>query len=58
VGFIKETMALPVVDFPQPDSPTIPKVSPSYTEKEIPSTAFTGFLCFFVMHNIPLGRKP
>jgi len=34
-------MALPVVVFPQPDSPTKPKVSPLYISKEIPSTAFT-----------------
>ena len=31
----------PVVDFPQPDSPTRPSVSPRSTEKEIPDTACT-----------------
>ena len=34
-------MARPVVDFPQPDSPTSPSVSPSITSSEIPETAFT-----------------
>ena len=34
-------MALPVVDLPQPDSPTIPRVSPFLTSKDTPSTAFT-----------------
>src|SRR5436305_14531907 len=28
-------------DFPEPDSPTIPSVSPCFTSKLIPSTAFT-----------------
>ena len=32
---------LPVVDFPQPLSPTKPKVSPCWREKFIPSTAWT-----------------
>ena len=38
-----ETLGIvrPAVDFPQPDSPTIPKVSPLFSWKEIPSTAFT-----------------
>ena len=30
-----------VTDLPQPDSPTIPSVRPSSTEKETPSTACT-----------------
>jgi hypothetical protein len=30
-----------VIDFPEPDSPTIPRVSPRRTEKLAPSTAFT-----------------
>ena len=30
-----------VTDFPQPDSPTMPSVLPSATEKETPSTAWT-----------------
>ena len=30
-----------VTDFPEPDSPTIPMVSPRFREKETPSTAFT-----------------
>ncbi len=28
-----------VTDFPEPDSPTIPKTSPLYMSNEIPSTA-------------------
>ncbi len=32
-------MALPVVDLPQPDSPTSPSVSPRATSKLIPLTA-------------------
>src|SRR5215216_6044177 len=34
-------MVLPVVDFPQPDSPTRPSVSPRSTSKLTPSTART-----------------
>ncbi len=34
-------MARPVVDFPQPDSPTSPRVSPLSTSKLMPETAFT-----------------
>ena len=30
-----------IVDFPQPDSPTTPSVSPCRTVKLIPSTALT-----------------
>src|SRR5687768_10804701 len=33
--------ARPVVDLPQPDSPTSPRVSPRRTVKLMPSTAFT-----------------
>src|SRR6266511_5850866 len=35
------------VDFPQPDSPTIPSVSPGLTLKEMPSTAFTEAISFW-----------
>ena len=34
------------VDLPQPDSPTIPSVSPDLTEKLTPSTALTAPICF------------
>ena len=34
-------MARPVVDLPEPDSPTKPYVSPGMILNEIPSTAFT-----------------
>ena len=34
-------MALPVVDFPQPDSPTRPRVSPSFTSRLTLDTAWT-----------------
>ena len=30
-----------VTDFPEPDSPTMPKISPFYISNEILSTAFT-----------------
>src|SRR5438477_5092563 len=30
-----------LTDFPDPDSPTIPRVSPGWTEYETPSTALT-----------------
>jgi hypothetical protein len=35
------------VDFPQPDSPTIPSVSPFRRPKETPSTAFTEAISFW-----------
>ena len=34
------------VDLPQPDSPTMPSVSPSRTLRLTPSTAFTAPICF------------
>jgi hypothetical protein len=37
------------VDFPQPDSPTIPSVSPRRSVKLTPSTAFTDATCFWKM---------
>jgi len=39
-------ITLPNVDFPHPDSPTNPKVSPSKTLKLISSTALTIFFLF------------
>src|ERR1700712_4735860 len=42
VGSMSFVTARPVVDLPQPDSPTSPRVSPSCTTNETPSTAFTG----------------
>src|SRR5699024_10672771 len=39
-------MARPVVDFPQPLSPTIPRVSPFRMEKVTSSTAFTSPIFF------------
>ncbi len=41
VGSISRRMQRPVVDFPQPDSPTSPSVSPRSTEKLTPETAWT-----------------
>ena len=35
-------MALESVDFPQPDSPTRPSVSPAFKVSDTPSTARTG----------------
>ena len=37
------------VDFPQPDSPTMPSVSPSLIVKLTPSTAFTEAISFWKM---------
>ncbi len=41
VGCSRRMMARPVVDLPQPDSPTSPRVSPFTTLNDTPSTAFT-----------------
>jgi hypothetical protein len=41
VGGGSWTMALPVVDLPQPDSPTRPRVSPRRMSSETPDTACT-----------------
>lgn len=41
VGSVRRKMHLPVVDFPQPDSPTMAKVSPRWTSKEASSSACT-----------------
>ena len=43
------------VDLPQPDSPTMPSVSPSRTEKLTPSTAFTAPICF--LKTIPARHR-
>ncbi len=42
VGSSSRTSIRPVVDFPQPDSPTRPSVCPAARSKETPSTARTG----------------
>ena len=41
VGSISRSSSRAVVDLPQPDSPTIPSVSPRRTSKLMPSTACT-----------------
>src|SRR5699024_10015605 len=41
VGSSSRITDLPVVDFPQPDSPTSPRVSPALTSNEISETAWT-----------------
>src|SRR4029453_6198386 len=41
VGSISLTIMRAAVDLPQPDSPTIPSVSPGKTENDMPSTANT-----------------
>lgn len=46
----KRMMLLPVVDFPQPDSPTSPNVSPFFIVKLRSSTAFS---CFVFLPNSP-----
>jgi hypothetical protein len=37
------------VDLPQPDSPTMPSVSPLRSVNDTPSTAFTDATCFWKM---------
>ena len=39
VGFSRPTIALPIVDLPHPDSPTMPTVSFVATSRLTPSTA-------------------
>ena len=41
VGSIRRRMQRPVVDLPQPDSPTTPRVLPFSMEKETSSTAWS-----------------
>ena len=41
VGSCRRTRSRPSVDLPQPDSPTMPSVSPRRTSSETPSTAWT-----------------
>ena len=43
-------MEYPVVDFPHPDSPTSPIVSPFCILKETPSTAFTYSIFILEIH--------
>src|SRR5882672_11600701 len=45
VGRSRFISSLATVDLPQPDSPTIPSVSPGYRSKETPSTALTEPTC-------------
>ena len=44
------------VDLPQPDSPTMPSVSPSRSVKETPSTAFTVATSFWKMIPCVIGK--
>ena len=49
VGSSSLRMQRTSVDLPQPDSPTMPSVSPSRSVKETPSTAFTVAISFWKM---------
>src|SRR5687767_9044766 len=49
VGLYSWRIARPVVDLPQPDSPTRPSVSPFSTKKSMPSTARTAPTCRWKM---------
>ena len=49
VGSSRRMMQRAIVDLPQPDSPTTPSVSPSFTVNETPSTAFTDATSFWKM---------
>ena len=44
------------VDLPQPDSPTMPSVSPGLTLNETPSTAFTEAISFWKMIPRVIGK--
>ena len=44
-----------MVDLPEPDSPTIPRVSPLLTVNETPSTAFTDATCRFKRPAVTFG---
>ncbi|CAM5660741.1 hypothetical protein SGLAM104S_05143 [Streptomyces glaucescens] len=46
VGRSRLTSILATVDLPQPDSPTMPRVSPRSRVKSTPSTALTAPTCF------------
>jgi hypothetical protein len=50
------TMQRASVDLPQPDSPTIPSVSPGLMLKETPSTAFTDATSFWKMIPRVIGK--
>jgi len=47
VGSSSFMMQRAIVDLPQPDSPTTPRVSPSRSVNETPSTAFTEATSFW-----------
>ena len=49
-------MARPVVDLPQPDSPTRPRVSPRKTSKVRPSTARTAPTLRCTMMPLVIGK--
>ena len=50
------TMQRASVDLPQPDSPTMPRVSPDLIVKETPSTAFTEAISFWKMIPRVIGK--
>ena len=56
VGSSSRTMQRASVDLPQPDSPTIPRVSPALTLKVTPSTAFTEAISFWKMIPRVIGK--
>src|SRR4051795_8675552 len=47
VGFSSATRSFATVDFPQPDSPTMPTVSPRWRVRSTPSTAWTWPIVFW-----------
>src|SRR4051794_20272100 len=49
VGFSSATSSLATVDLPQPDSPTMPTVSPRCSVRSTPSTAWTWPTVFLKM---------
>ena len=56
VGSIRRISSRAVVDLPQPDSPTMPSVSPSRTSRSMPSTACTAPTCCVKITPLVIGK--
>src|SRR2546425_1782967 len=56
VGSISRKITRPVVVFPEPDSPTSPRVSPRRIANETPSTAFTAPTWRCTMNPLVMGK--
>ena len=56
VGATRRMIARPVVDLPQPDSPTRPSVSPRFMVNETPSTARTSPMWRWMIRPSLIGK--